>query len=208
MPPHKILPGECVSSLALSNGVAPDVIWSAPGNADLRRRRDEPNVLAAGDVVDIPARTTKRVSVQAGGRYVLQLSHTHITLRVKLEDPKGPLASEPYVLTIDGREIRGQTDGDGLLEERVPASTSVARLLLPDRNEQCRLELGHLEPYDGWKGVAQRLTNLGFFVGTVGDEPSSELHRALSAFQQEEGIAVTGELDASTLDAMRERHGS
>lgn len=206
--PHEISAGECISSLALTYGIDPEAIWSAAGNEQLRARRDDPNVLAVGDVVEIPARATKRVSLAANATHVLELQHTHVTLRLRLETAKGPMPDEPYVLTVGGREIEGTTDDDGTLEERIVASATVAELLLVDRAERCRLHIGHLQPVDSWRGVAQRLINLGLFVGDVANDPSPALRAALASFQRERGLEATGELDEPTLDALRQRHGS
>jgi hypothetical protein len=208
VPPHEIQPGECISTLAMQHGIDPQTIWSAPGNAELRGQRPDPNVLAAGDRVDVPARSPKRVSVEANRRHVLQLSHTHVALRVRLETAAGPLRNTPWVLEVGGRDLEGTTDGDGLLEARIPATVTAARVRLPERNEELRLELGHLDPCDGWRGAAQRLANLGYLAGAIAIESSPALRLALVAFQRDAKLDETGELDPPTIDALRERHGS
>lgn len=197
MPPQAIKPGECISTLAIQHGIDPDTVWAAPPNAELRRARGDANVLAAGDQVDVPAVATKRRTVEANQRHVLQLSHTQVTLRLRLETAAGPMRDTQWVLDVGGRALEGKTDGDGLLEARVPAiamrsgvSSSGTSSRATDREER------------------QRLANLGYLASAATTEVSSALRLALPVFQRDAGLEATGDLDAPTIDALRERHGS
>src|SRR3954449_13483579 len=96
---HVVRAGECLSRIALHHGFSDYlVVWNDPGNARLRRKRRNPNVLCPGDVVNIPDR--KQKTIRAGTR----TCHTFIValpakeLRVAFADGAGePLGDTDYV---------------------------------------------------------------------------------------------------------------
>jgi len=138
---------------------------------------------------------------------------------VHTEDPKPtqravqerPRANVPYLIEIQGKQIKGQTDGDGYIEVVIAGTEREARLLLnPDtlQQEEFRIMLGHLDPLDEIAGVKQRLANLTFDCGDRSDEVTPGFRDAIEAFQQHVGIDVSGELTAEVRQKLRERHGS
>ncbi len=206
MPTHKIMPGECVSTLAERTGLALDKIWNDPGNTALRAAGRDPNILAPGDEVSLPQVAPRSFEVAADATHHFRVKRPRGVFRLRLQRNGEPLADEPYVLTADGRELRGRADGAGRIEAPISAASTRATLLLPARGEQYELAVGHLEPPNQWRGAAQRLRNLGLY-GAEHPALDDGLYVALRHFQALRGLAVTGELDTPTIAGLQEAHG-
>ena len=70
------------------------------------------------------------------------------------------------------------------------------------------LELGRLDPPGTVAGAQQRLRNLGLFAEEADGEWTPETVEALRDFQSMCDLEPSGELDASTIDALVDRNGS
>lgn len=204
---HEVLPGDCVSSLADQYGFGVDALWDHPDNASLRAERSDANVLARGDVVTVPDLEPAVVEVEAGGTHRFVLGNTHVTFRLVLERGGEPIIDEPYVLRVGQAEFQGTTSDQGVVEEKIPASSTLATLVLPQRSEQYELRLGHLAPPLTHLGAAQRLRNMGIFHGAEGTESTPALQLAVRLFQRMVSLPPTGELDDATARALEDRHG-
>ena len=68
------------------------------------------------------------------------------------------------------------------------------------------LQIGHLDPHDTESGLQQRLNNLGYHCPRSG-RIDAQTRVALRAFQTDQGIDPSGELDSSTESALRQHHG-
>lgn len=215
MPKHVVQQGECLTTISKRYGFHDyRTVYEHPDNAELRRQRPNPNILHPGDVVAIPERKVKTVSIATGKVHAFQVVVPKKELRLQLKDHEGqPLANEPYVLEVDGEEpIEGkQTDGSGLLKERVPLSRAGANLTIRERT--LRLRFGGLNPLkdspkkDDITGIQGRLRNLGYNPGPVDGRLGRQTRAALAVFQADEGLEVTSDPDAATLSKLEERHG-
>ena len=67
--------------------------------------------------------------------------------------------------------------------------------------------IGRLDPKDSVSGTRQRLTNVGF---PMDDDPDASVmpENALEAFQEKNGLPVTGKYDAATKAKLNEVHPS
>jgi N-acetylmuramoyl-L-alanine amidase len=122
-----------------------------------------------------------------------------------------PRANVPYVLSIDGQVIEGDTDGDGYIECPIRPNVKEARLTLEPGtlNETViPLQLGGLDPLKTVSGIKHRLNNLGLNCGDDSDELTDAFAAALSTYQERAGLPVTGEIDDATRDKLRNAHGS
>ncbi|MFT3765203.1 MAG: type VI secretion system tip protein TssI/VgrG [Minicystis sp.] len=135
------------------------------------------------------------------------------TFRVKLHDDfHKPYANKKYRLLVEGKEIDGQTDGDGLVEEDVSPEAASADLTLwlgepgQDPKIQWHLTLADLPPMDTPHGVRRRLKNLGYYRVAPGQTGGAQTE-AIRAFQQDHGLDPTGELDDQTKAKIEELHG-
>jgi len=236
VPTHIVKPGECVASLAAKCGTTLQSIWEDPANAALKERRASPYVLAPGDAIELPEPNHPERSVEPAGQHRLEARVGTVRLRLALIDEQwgndrvvptrertehgyrtregdpvsvadvAPLARVAFRLEVGGQHIEGTTDGDGVLDEPVDARATAALLVIePDtpRERRMALHIGYLDPIDEHGGAVQRLRNLGF--GGAAEGP--ELDDAIAAFQQKQGLEVTGELDEATRNALLEKSG-
>jgi N-acetylmuramoyl-L-alanine amidase len=230
--------GECLVSIASEQGHLWETIWNHPENAALKRQRKDPNVLLPGDELHIPDKTTKTQSCGTDRRHRFKLRGTPARVRLKLTGrPKsedqpaestesGPgmykelepeavtpesLARVPYRLYVDDVLVaEKKTDGDGRIDEVIPAGSREAYLVLdPDtpKERTLSLQLGHMDPLDEVVGVCKRLRNLGYDCPTEEQAMTPQISEALAKFQREQGLTPTGEADEKTRARLKELHG-
>ncbi len=212
---HVVKQGECLLLIARHHGFADyKKLYEHPDNAELRKQRPNPNVLFPGDkiVIPDPAPTrSKTVSASTGQIHRFVLKVPPRLVRIALKDSEGnPLTNMPYMLTVMDEQVEGNTDGQGILEQKVPYTATSALLECDGRSWQ--LELGHLNPLEnvpdeGVSGAEARLINLGYALEPTG-QMTPELRSAIRAFQHRNGLELTGRLDSSTLKKLTELHGS
>jgi type VI secretion system secreted protein VgrG len=135
-------------------------------------------------------------------------------LQVTLVDGKyRPYADKRYRLLVDGRVIEGTTRADGSVSEQVPAAAKTADLVLftgaypTGPRKRFALSLESIDDTESPKGQQVRLKNLGYYDGPTDGEPHESFRRALTAFQRAHSLEESGVADASTLDALRDKHG-
>lgn len=99
MATHIVKQGECLSILAARVGSqAQD---NDPANADLKKLRPYPNILAPGDVVEIPdpAQKAERTPTDKTNRFVIHIPK--VKLRIALLDYLGnPYQAKRHVVTV------------------------------------------------------------------------------------------------------------
>jgi N-acetylmuramoyl-L-alanine amidase len=213
---HTVAQGECLSSIAHRYGYAWQTLYNAPENAELRRQRPNPNVLLPGDRVVIPERVPVGGRVPTGAVHDFRVHRPRERLRIVLYDDGGEvLANCPYLLTVEGVEVRGRTDAHGLLDARIPARAHHGALRIwardadegdTERGLVIDLALGALDPLDHVTGLQARLNNLGYRAGAEDGIAGPRTRRALARFQAEHRLPATGELDAATRAALGRVH--
>ncbi|MEW6365754.1 MAG: peptidoglycan-binding domain-containing protein [Acidobacteriota bacterium] len=122
-----------------------------------------------------------------------------------------PRANAPYTLEIDGDLTSGNLDDEGVVECSIRPSARAGRLVVDGGtpNELVyEFRIGHLNPITETSGVKQRLANLGFGCGDLTEEPTPGFAAALRAFQEKNGLTVTGEADEATRSRLRDLHQS
>ncbi len=216
MPSHTVADGEGLPRIARRFGFhAWAKIWHHADNDELRSKRSNPHVLHPGDTVFVPEKETKTLSggTEQCHRFLCKLPALTETLRVQLENRDGSaMAGLPYELVLDtGETLEDSTDDDGYLTVEVPIDATSGLLRVDDSEWQ--LEFDTLNPVDeettdsAISGAQARLCNLGYRCeenGSLDDATKA----ALSAFQRDAELSVSGELDDATRSALRDRHGS
>jgi hypothetical protein len=203
--------GDSLPSIGARFGMPWEAIWKHPKNAELKRLRGDPNILKAGDIVVVPGVALRQEAGQTGGVKELTADVPKTRLRMRLLAAGQPRKGKPYTLDIgDGIPKAGKTDGDGYVDEEIPASlrTATLRIDIADLGEEEHvLRIGHLDPLTELSGVQQRLRNLGFHCELTGvlDE---DTRAALAAFQNFKGLNETREVDTPTRNALRDAHGA
>jgi hypothetical protein len=234
---HTVKQGEHLSHIAALYGFSDyKAIWDYGENAELRKKRKDPHVLAPGDVVSVPAPRQKTVAKSAGALHRFRLAPTIMKLRLRLLDPfMRPIKDAPCWVRIDDTDDAGQpkapiavlivSDKDGRIEHPITRTTMEAEVEVqpsgdtePVKRERAKFDLfiGGLEPVTENNGLRARLNNLGYFAGlTEGIEDKEQLRWAIEEFQFDNGIKPqNGDLDdpnnkkvKATLQKLVEVHG-
>lgn len=125
-----------------------------------------------------------------------------------------PYADKHFEIVAHGERIEGETSVDGEVTADVPAETKVIDLkvwidLYPEgRVRQWMIAMGDLEDVGSAKGALERLRNLGYHAGAIGEELGPEGVAALKWFQRDHGLEATGEMDSDTKAKLEEIHGA
>jgi len=121
-----------------------------------------------------------------------------------------PIANAPYKLDIEGVVTEGQSDGDGQVKVSIPPNAANGiSTVYPGKPEErvIPLSLGAMDPVDTIIGARKRLDNLGYRCSTQEEEVTPELKDAVAGFQKDNDLEVNGELNDSTKDKLKEKHG-
>jgi hypothetical protein len=200
---HTVDQGECISSIAFDYGFFPDTIWNDPANATLKRKRKDPNVLEPGDTVIVPDKRIAQVPKPTDAIHKFRRKGVPKKIRIVFmgADSK-PLRNRPYTFEVDGKFVKGTTDGDGAFEHAIVPNAQKARVLFDD-GTSFTLNLGFLDPLETTSGVKGRLQALGYYKGEVDEEPNDELTDAIRLFQASQDLEPSGVLDAPGKELLR-----
>jgi len=208
---YEVKQGDCIASIACEHGFFPDTLWNHPENAQLKKLREDPNILLEGDLVHIPDKRRKEVSGATENRHHFRRKGVPEMLQLVLQDQHDQLrVGLEYVLTIEGNHHEGVTGADGVIECPIPpdARDAILRLREGERWVRYQLPLGHLDPITEVRGVQMRLRNLEFYNGAADGKLSEETRWAIEEFQRHHGLEPTGALDAGTRNKIEEVHRS
>jgi len=203
--------GECISSIAVESGHFWETIWNDAANAELKQIRKNPNVLLPGDRVTIPPirRREESGATEMRHRFCRRGEPSRLRLQFKAFDK--PRANEPFRIDVDGRTLKeGQLDGQGCLDIGIPGNARAARVLVGEGEdlELFELSLGTIDPVTDLRGVRERLLNLGYACVQGDGELDDKTAAAIAAFQQQQGLQVSGEVDEPTRQALLKAHRS
>lgn len=210
---YKVKSGDCMLGIAAKFGFTDwNEIWNHAQNKDLRDRRPDVTVLAEGDLVFLPDLKPQVFVLATGKRHRIVINRLKVAIRPQiLHLDATPVASAKYTLELADKAMEGSTDGEGWIEQKVPADTNELKLIVrltDDPAGPCyvvRLAIGHLDPVDTDSGLQQRLSNLGYWP--AGESSKAALPYCLRAFQDDHDLEVTGEADQTTQDKLKEVHG-
>ena len=204
---HIVEQGEHLASIAKKFGFADyRTIWNDGGNAGLRDARKSPNVLFPGDVVTIPDRQEKQLPRPTGANHRFVTTAAPLQLRIRVLDSDGkPDKDAPCVLNVDGISRNHTTDRDGKIKEEIPRDAKNGMLTIDDT--ELPLMIGHLDPVEKTTGQQARLNNLGYSAGPVGEDRPLQFRSAVEEFQCDQGMKVTGDMDAATRARLEKVHG-
>jgi len=152
MTEYRVRQGDCMARIAGRNGFLWEKLWDHPDNSDLKRLRQDPNVLFPGDVVIIPEKERRTVPGGTEERHRFQRHDRTALLRLELAGEDGePWADVRYRLAIQTREMEGVTDGEGILEEEIPAGAEAGELTvwLPPRQPDAGEEIIRMDGEEG-----------------------------------------------------------
>jgi N-acetylmuramoyl-L-alanine amidase len=210
MSDYTVRQGDCLSSIAAQHGFRDyRIIYDHPSNAALKAKRPNPNVVNPGDGLFIPEKEQKQCPAPTGKRTTFWARIPRTRLRLRLLDLRGnALGGLAFTLTVAGREIKGTTAGDGMIDELIPAHAPRASLLLDERGVTKELVLGALDPIDTVSGYQGRLKNLGYDPGPVDGVAGPRTAAAVRAFQRDNPpLRVDGVCDPPTQTVLEYQYG-
>ncbi|MBP1647084.1 MAG: hypothetical protein H6Q30_529 [Bacteroidetes bacterium] len=213
---HRVEQGESLYSIAKKHGF-PNwrLIFDDPANTELKKKRPNPHVLQPGDIVQIPEVPKEpHLKVPLDGRTVITRTRQGFQpIRILLlGQDRLPRTNTEYTLKFQGGEVKGKTNGAGLVREEIPVDARELTLHVED--DRWVLRVGDLNPLtpdtndQGVEGAKARLRNLGYFLADVNSDPNKEFKSALIKFQADQGLKKSGDLDDATRQALMARHGS
>jgi N-acetylmuramoyl-L-alanine amidase len=160
--------GDHLSKIAKDNGFTDyTVIWDHPNNADLKKLRQNPNVLFPGDQVFIPDMEQKNESGNTDKRHTFVVNKKTLKLVLFLEDIlEKPIAGAPCVLLVEDQLFQLTSDAKGKIEKEIPLDAKQGTLVIrgdqtPFKDDIIPIKIGHLDPVDEITGQVARLNNLG-----------------------------------------------
>jgi len=213
MPTYSVKQGDHLLKIAKKHGFADyHNIWDHPQNNELKRRRQNPNILYPGDRLYIPEKELKEESGATEQRHRFKTRGETLMLRIVLKNIDGqPIANQRCDLDIEGEVYPLTTDGQGQIEQQIPKSAEGGTLTLIGTNVpfdvQLPIKIGHLDPVDTISGQQARLNNLGFNAGEVGGTSELQFRSAVEEFQCDHDLTVDGICGQQTQTKLKEVHG-
>jgi N-acetylmuramoyl-L-alanine amidase len=212
---YTVKQGDHIAGLAARFGFTDYlVIWNHPNNADLKKKRVNPNVLYPGDSVYIPDRNPGECSRPTDNQHKFVLKRKPLKLRLTLRDQyERPIANAPCVLMVDSESHNLTSDADGKLELEIPPTASDTRLVIQDTEEtpyggmSIPIKIGHLDPVEEVTGQQARLNSLGYFHGEIDGQAGPDFEIAVEEFQCEHKLTVDGICGPQTQAKLKEVHG-
>lgn len=211
---HTVEQGEYLSMVAKRYGFACHaIIWNHEKNADLRRKRENPNVLFPGDLVFIPDKESKKVSINTGAVATFQVKRDPLVLRVAIKALYlGPLENAEFEIRVDGQTKKSVMKEDGIVEVEITPSAKKGELVIKEKGSKedpitIPIEIGHLDPIDTPSGQKARLNNLSYFAGAPDREDEGLFRSAVEEFQCDQKLKVDGVCGSKTQAKLREVHG-
>jgi hypothetical protein len=206
-------PGDSIASIAAKHGHVADTIWNDPANQELKDARKDGEVLLPGDRVTVMALRLKEEARAAGAAYVFKRLGVPVKFSLVLQDEEGnAFAGKKYELTVEGKVLQGASDDTGKIECFVDPGAREGELKvwldepgLPSPWTQ-QVQLSALCPCAHPLGVQQRLKNLGYYTGALDGIAGPGLAAAVTLFQTEQQLTITGEADEATQAKLVEVH--
>ncbi|MBI3757313.1 MAG: peptidoglycan-binding protein [Deltaproteobacteria bacterium] len=213
---HTVVQGEHLSSLAKKYGFSDyQTIWNDGQNAEVKKKRKNPNVLFPGDRLFIPDKHEKQEARNTEKLHRFVLQQPPLKLQLLVEDLyEKPVAGAAYELELEGesRPRTQNTGGDGKIEEAIPPTVERGVLVIKDPetplNEiRLAVKIGHLDPVEEISGQKGRLNNLGYYAGPIAeDEDELWFRSAVEEFQCDYQLTVDGICGPQTQAKLREVH--
>lgn len=209
MPQYTISPGECVASIAEASGMTLNKIWLDSLNSDLRKLRENPHVLMAGDKIEVPDVAQKVVAAPFDQRHRFRVLGRPVSLRLRILRFEETVKNAKYELLCGDEKKEGHTDEDGCLKVTIIATemTAYLKIEVDGGEDEFELELGDLAPASELVGIQARLANLGYDPGEIDGELGQLTQQALEIFQEDYDLEVSREADKATREKLEELHG-
>jgi len=211
---YTVKQGDYLVKIAEENGFADfRTIWEHAQNKELKEKRKNPNVLAPGDELFIPDKKNKTESVATGKTHTFKLKRGKNLLRLVLEDLYGkPIANANCALRVEGKSFQVVSGADGKIEQEIPVTAQEGELVVKDgdtplKNVKLKIQIGHLDPVEEISGQKSRLSNLGYYLGSLDKDDPAQFRSAVEEFQCDHGLTVDGDCGPKTQAKLKQIHG-
>jgi hypothetical protein len=211
---YTVKQGDHLSKIAKDFGFSDyHTIWDDPNNADLKQKRQDPNVLFPGDTLFIPDREAREESASTDQQHRYQVRRPKLQLRLVLEDLyEKPIANAPCVLALGSETRDVTTDATGRIEQDIPSDVHDAFLIIhgdqtPFDGDSIAIKIGDMDPVDQVSGQTARLNNMGYFAGDPAQKDDQAFQSAVEEFQCDHGLTVDGKCGPITQAKLKQVHG-
>jgi hypothetical protein len=215
MPDYIVKQGDYLSKIVKQNGFSDyQTIWDHPKNADLKKKRQNPNILYPGDVLFIPEKEEKTESGATEQTHRFKTKGKTLMLRIVFKDfDDKPLANADCDLHLEGKVYSLTSDADGKIEQEIPVSAETGMIIFKDPEvpfDQIPIKIGHLDPVEEISGWQARLNNLGYNAGYIDSEDTEQLRSAVEEFQCDyfkDTSQVDGKCGPNTIAKLKKIYG-
>jgi N-acetylmuramoyl-L-alanine amidase len=211
---YTVKQGDHVSKLAKAFGFSDyHAIWDHPENADLKQKRQNPNILLPGDSLYIPDVERREESAGTDQQHLYTMRRSKLQLCLILEDLyERPIANAACILVLGSDQRDVTTDPDGRIEQQISPEVHEATLVIHDRQTpfhdiNLSILIGDMDPADQISGQAARLRNLGYFTGDTAQKGDKDFQSAVEEFQCDHGLTVDGICGPVTQSRLKQVHG-
>lgn len=219
--PYVIRPGDYLTALAAARGVDPAEIWEDSRNAELKKLRPNPEILAPDDLLYLPTPSPKPAPTAPGTTTRTTAKLPTVIIHLKLTGANGKALANQTLRIIGGTNPISKTDGAGAAEIEVSVGTPFLTVFASPSGASFKVLIGHLDPHDTDSGALARLRQLGYigdeepWLGEGRDgyapkeqERAAQLRAGIGAFQQANGLKITETLDAATQAELLRQYGA
>jgi N-acetylmuramoyl-L-alanine amidase len=193
-------------------------IWDHPNNAELKKKRGNPNVLYEGDNLFIPDPEQQVFDRPTDQKHKFVVSGEPLDLLLVLKNIYGePVAKRSCKLQVGLNQYSLTTDGDGLITQEIPKTAVNASLTVEDSvavngkevpiERHLDLQIGYLDPLDTESGQLARLASLGYYRGPLSPTDPDEFLSSIEEFQCENSLTVDGICGPQTQAKLKTVHG-
>jgi hypothetical protein len=210
MPNYIAKEGETLADIALRECglVNLDAIVADEKNKGLFATRPD-RVLHADDLVVLPelesGSKTEKLEPDVINEFETDRPDANFRLTL-LDHARKPRAGLPYKLLLDdGREITGQTTGEGKIEAGIPYGETTLTLVVGKVHRT--LLIGGLKSGFSVEGIQARLNNLGYEAGLVDGNAGDATVAAIRRFEKDNQLKETGEFSEAVWNKVREVYG-
>jgi type VI secretion system secreted protein VgrG len=188
-------------------------IWDFAGNAELKEKRENPNVLWDGDAVVIPSKLKREAKVVGGTAEFVVKSEEERIVTVRLLDPlQEPLANVHYQSQTGDSDInRGVVPKDGWVTLALPVAARAVVLSVylsgkeEDRPFTMTFDVRDEPLGDSIEHKNQRLMNLGLATDIPEGAPDQDTEAALALARYRDVVGKPTE-DAALVDKVVALH--
>ena len=210
--PYVVRQGDYLQKLAFKHAFDADKVWNDAKNADLKAKRRDPGQLHPGDILHFADSAKKPFPLSKGTQNDYAASVPTTKVKLVLKDETKPFTGEAYTLEGLPKPISSTVSADGVIEIDAPIHVREVRIVFAKRGLVLPVRVGDLDPIGETSGVRGRLEHLGYLPAAAAalseSDGDARITSAVRAFQRDQGLEPSGEIDDALRAKLEEAHGS